>query len=438
MLKRFTLPVVIVGSFSVFVIAFSIHKIRQFEKLTIDKLEQIMAEAKHDIEKDLDARFYQAVACREITSLPADIREPGIYCLRKNLDNRNEKRDSITLFTDNVTIKGNGFCVNGSTAPSALHSGIRAIDRSHVAIENICIRGHKTGVLVGDTKDHYAAKRNEYGVTAFRESAFIKITDSTFSQQTFQGIHVRGANITVARNTVEHTGGVAGENPFATGIHISAINCDVSYNRVFDLRPSGNGEGVGIAFYHGAACQATHNYIDPFRTTTHGRTFGIWSKGGIQDIGVLSKNVVVNADYAYGPFGIYKDNKAVNAACRPFVDRVFSLKPDQVGGVLVTENTEIINTANKRACGDRLESALAKFKAAPNKYAAYSVVLSYGEQDPDKYQANQIAWILLAADMGHETATAIVKSSPTAGSTEAVYEKGRALYKKMKVDLAVR
>jgi hypothetical protein len=395
----------------------------------IQKTESSVASARQEIRDHS--------SCIKIENLPADIQAPGVYCLTGNLENSNEARDSITIFVNGVTIKGNGFCVSGSTTPTATHSGIRAIDRMHVTVQDICIRGHKTGILVGDTKDAYSSEFGSYGVSSFRTSSFISIVDSSLSRQTFQGIHARGANIEIKGNSVEHVGGVQGENPFATGIYLSAVNCDVSDNRIFDLRPSGNGEGVGIALYSGAGCKVTRNLIDPFRTTEHGRTFGIWSKTRTKDIPYFSQNTVINADYAYGPFGYYKDNSSVDSACGLFVDRTFSLSHKAIGGWLSTEGNKHIKTPNIRECRDNINIAIERANKNLNKHTAYSVVLAYGEKDPKKNEAPQVAWIMLAADLKHETAMSIVNSSPTAGRSTEVYNKARAIYKHMKASHAM-
>lgn len=383
---------------------------------------------RHITESNLDRKLQQNTGCIPITSLPADIQAPGIYCLSGNLKNPNEKRDSITIFTDGVTINGNGFCIEGSTTPTALHSGLRAIDRKHLSLQNMCIIGHKTGILVGDTKDTYTANFKDYGIRSFRTSSFISITHSSLSRQTFQGIHVRGSDITINANSVEHIGGTQGENPFATGIYVSAVNCDISDNRIFDLRPSGNGEGVGIALYSGAGCKITKNLVDPFRTTEHGRTFGIWSKSVKNDTALFLENTVINADYSFGPFGYYKNNSAVDSACGVFVNRTFSLPPEALGGWLSTENNTHVKTPRIRKCRDDLRTAISAAKSNLNKHTAYSVVLAYAEADPIKYAAEQLAWIMLAADLKHETAVSIISSSPTAGRTQETYIKAKAHY----------
>ncbi|UZD98172.1 hypothetical protein LOY64_14645 [Pseudomonas corrugata] len=390
-----------------------------------------------ELEAALGKKIQDKVDCTEIKNLPTDIQVPGKYCLTSNLDNPNEKRDSITIFVDGVTINGNNYCIEGSHTPTALHSGVRAIDRMNVTIKNLCIKGHKTGILIGDSADAYASDFENYGINSFRSSAFINISDSSLSRQTFQAIHVRGSNISVTGNSIEHVGGVMGENPFATGIYLSAVNCEVSENRVFDLRPSGNGEGVGIALYEGSGCKITKNLIDPFRKTEHGRTFGIWSKSRKNDVALIADNTVIDADYAYGPFGYYKDNSAVDSACDLFVDRTFSLSHNEVGGWLSTDNNKHIKTPKIRKCHDDLDDAITRAKSNLNKYSAYSVVLAYGEQDPTKNEAAQVAWIMIAADLKHETAVSIMSSSPTAGRRQEVFDKAKAIYKKMKSEIKI-
>lgn len=385
-------------------------------------------------ELSMDNKLKNNAECTPISTLPADIQQPGIYCLSGTLENKNEARDSITIFVNGVTIKGNGFCLKGSTTPTATHSGIRAIDRKHVTIQDICIIGHKTGILIGDTKDAYASDFSTFGINSFRDSSFITIKDSSLSRQTFQGIHARGSNIEILRNSIQHIGGVAGENPFATGIYLSAVNCAISQNRVFDLRPAGNGEGVGIGLNAGAGCKVTRNLIDPFRVTDHGRTFGIWSKSSMKDMPYFARNTVINADYAYGPFGYYKDNSAVDSACGLFVDRTFSLSNKDLGGWLSTENNKHIKTPNTRHCRDEINTAIARAQEDLNKYTAYSVALAYGEHDPNKNEAAQLAWLLLAADLDHEEAMRIINSSPTAGRTQEVFDKATSIYHKMNLD----
>lgn len=237
---------------------------------------------------------------------PLVITEPVTYCLTGTIENKVGSQESITILTDNVRILGNGNCIIGPTEAATTIDGVRAIDRFNILLVDLCIVGHKTGVIIGDTIDSYNKFFDDYGVDQFRLSRFISVHDLRLTQQTFQGIHLRGEGLQILRSSVEHVGGTDTiEHAFATGLYVSGTSCEVVDNRVFGLRPSGNGEGVGIAVYSGAACRIANNLVDPFKPTKYGRSCGIWSRPRSGAVPIFKDNVVVNADYAFGPFGFF-------------------------------------------------------------------------------------------------------------------------------------
>jgi len=375
-------------------------------------------------------------SCQPISSLPFKIKAPGSYCLTRNLSNTQPKHNSILILADGVTLDGQNFCITGSTDTHATQSGIRGVDRKEIVIKNICINGHNTGILIGQQKDAYRSHPKRYGRDVFGFSQNIRIVNSSFSQQLFQAIHVRGSNILIAGNSIQHVGGyTADENAFATGIYVDAINCSISNNRVFDLQPSGNGEAVGIGLYLAPGCTVTQNHIDPFRMTKYGRRYGIWVRPFLNNYPVIKSNTVVNVEYAFGPFGVYTDNVAHNVSCRLFVDRIFSIPAQNVQSWLSERNNTMLSTPKTPPCKDNPEHIIAKAIANLNRFTSYAVASALAEKDPATHARQQLSWFLLSAELGHKIALSTLKASPTAGYSPSEFAGGKEELKKLKAQL---
>ena len=375
-------------------------------------------------------------SCRPISSLPLKIKIPGTYCLTRDLVNSNPKRNSIVIMTDGVTLDGQNFCISGSTNGDATHSGIRAIDHKQLVIKNICINGHKTGIIVSESKTSYQTNPKTFGTDSFSLNQNIQIINSSLSRQTFQGIHIRGSNILVSNNSIQHTGGYSKlENAFATGIYTVATNCKIEKNRIFDLRPSGNGEAVGIALYLAAGCTISQNHIDPFRTTPYGRRYGVWVRPFLENHPFVISNTVVNVEYAFGPLGFYKDNISLNVSCSLFVDRTFSFPPNRIQGWLTHDNNTMLSTPKTPKCKDNPEYAIERATKNLNPFSAYAVACALAEQDPATHSIQQISWYLLAAELGHETARNYMERSATLGHPKATFAQAQAEFISLKKKL---
>lgn len=363
-----------------------------------------------------------------ITSLPIIITTPGVYNLDCDLENASPSLTSIVVQSDGVQINGNGYSINGSTNTTSTNYGIRVIDHTDIKISNLSIVGHQTGIIIGDTVNAKISDPTNYGLTVFRASSRIKIEKVNLARQTFQGIHIRADDVLVDNCAMQHIGGTTNHpHAFATAVFLQADNCKITNNRIFGLYPSGNGEGVGIAIYQGDSSIIRSNVITFPRRSTYGRNFGIWSRSRNWEDVFISKNTVNGADYAFGPYGVFTDNKTINTACRMFVDRIFSFNANQVSGWLTTDNNDDLTDPTKMQCPDDINYAIDRASDNPNDLSVYSVALAYAEKDPEINGAWSLAWILRADEFGHSTANTIVNSSPTAGRSQADYDAAVAL-----------
>lgn len=363
-----------------------------------------------------------------ITSLPIVISTPGEYTLDCDLTNSDPNLTSIVIAADSVQINGNGYSIIGSTDAAAINYGIRVIDHTDVQIYNLTITGHRTGIIIGDTVNAKASNPSNYGLTAFRASTRLKVTDVNLTRQTFQGIHIRGDDVFVDKCAIQHIGGATTpEHATITGIDLNADNCTISNNRIYGLYPSGSGQAIGISIAQGDATKITSNVISFPRRSTYGRNYGIWSRSSNFEDTLVSENFISGADYAFGPFGVITDNVAMNTSCKLYVDRIFNLDETQVTGWLTTDNNRDLSNPKKRQCPDDVNYAIDIAQETPNGLSAYSVASAYAEQDPTVNEPWSLAWILRADELGHSIATSIVNSSSTAGRSQATYDDAVAL-----------
>lgn len=111
------------------------------------------------------------------------------------------------------------------------------------------------------------------------------------------------------------------------------------------------------------------------------------------------------------------------------------MNEEQVGSSLMRVNNTVTKDELARPCKDDIEWVVARAKDELTPNAAFAVVMAYGEQDPAKYSVEQLAWIMLSAELGHSTAKKIMNSSDTAGRPKEVYDRAIVRLPELKSEL---
>lgn len=124
-----------------------------------------------------------------VTTLPATINTPGIWCLTQNLTTTMTSGDAITVNSDDVTLDCNGFKIDdvgGGAFTTA--NGVRAESRERLTIRNCMIRGFYLGTYIYDLSG--------------QDDGHHRIEDSYFVANRSVGIYVGGNGTVVQRNAV--------------------------------------------------------------------------------------------------------------------------------------------------------------------------------------------------------------------------------------------
>jgi hypothetical protein len=182
----------------------------------------------------------ETVDCTPVTSLPAVITVPGVYCLTGNLATAITSGFAINIKTNNVVLDLNAFRLDGLAAGLGTNAaGIRAANRQNITIKNGTVRGFLRGIFLE-------------GSVA---SQGYVVEDIRADQNTFIGIHVRGSGNIVRNNQVVATGGstILGANADAFGISVfGEVGARVLNNDVINTVPQGTGTAQAITVDKGA------------------------------------------------------------------------------------------------------------------------------------------------------------------------------------------
>lgn len=136
----------------------------------------------------------ETTLCTNITSLPATITVPGVYCLKQDLNTSMTSGNAITIAANSVTIDFNGYKLGGLTGgPATTARGVSADNRKNITLRNGNIRGFFIGISVDQT-------------TAGSSSGHL-IEGNLLDGNRDAGISVRGSGIVVRKNSVVNTGG---------------------------------------------------------------------------------------------------------------------------------------------------------------------------------------------------------------------------------------
>lgn len=163
----------------------------------------------------------ETVNCTAITTLPAVITQPGVYCLTGNLITAQTSGAAIDIQTNNVVLDLNGYRLAGLAAgPTTDAYGILAVGRRNITVRDGTIRGFHIGIgLVGTL-----SPAPQFGGGHLIEGVRLDLN-------TVFGISVNGDGSVIRNNQILNTGPHATEGSAAIGASgqgIRIINNDIS------------------------------------------------------------------------------------------------------------------------------------------------------------------------------------------------------------------
>jgi hypothetical protein len=198
---------------------------------------------------------------------------------------------------------------------------------------------------------------------------------------------------------------------FATGIYAVGSSCLIENNAISLGEPTGNGENVGIALYLGSGCRISNNTIRFDRWPKWGRNFGIWTKSSRGESPFVENNVIHGANYALGPWGLFKNNTASNLSCSLFITRndTVNIKTDLGGNKATYWAPGSDPIQGSGICPDNKNYAEARYYSDLSQYSAYAASIAWGEGGANTL-VETYAWFLVAAHYNHTIATNVIQS----------------------------
>ncbi|HET7745919.1 MAG TPA: hypothetical protein VFM29_01380 [Vicinamibacteria bacterium] len=225
----------------------------------------------------------EIVNCTPVTSLPATISSPGIYCLTGNLSTSSASGIAISITANSVTLDLNGWKLGGLGGGTAtLMTGIYSTN-VNITVRNGSVRGFRTGILLSGS------------------GALVE--DVLADGNTETGIRV-GASGIARRNQVINTGGgTLDANEDAFGIVCSGQGCLVENNVVSELVAMGNGNEWGIYLWAAASNSTVRGNIVTDTTGVPGTGYSSGIRMGNTPRVAVIENSVTNFDYGIHYFG---------------------------------------------------------------------------------------------------------------------------------------
>ncbi|MEX0804730.1 MAG: right-handed parallel beta-helix repeat-containing protein [Candidatus Binatia bacterium] len=226
-------------------------------------------------------------SCREVTAFPANLAEPGVYCLSyKHIDFPLASGALITISADNVVLDLNGATLDGTPKGSAYSYGIRAYGHSNITVRNGTIRGFNYGISLTAPLG--------YVNTRVRPSHSFLVENIRAIENRTAGIEVVGYDSEIRGNYIAHTGGspdprLSGHawGMIAGGTGLRIIDNDVTHTHV-NLAHSG-GVTTGIFLSGALNAMLVNNRISE-------ANFGIY--GGV-NWGKYRDNITINVGVPY-------------------------------------------------------------------------------------------------------------------------------------------
>jgi hypothetical protein len=240
--------------------------------------------------------------CTAITSLPATISAPGIYCLTADLSTSDPNVFAITINASSVTLDLNGHKLGGLGAgPATTAYGIYAKDRKNLTIRNGTIRGFLTGINLQD---------------AGASSGHL-VEDLRLDGNTQMCASIAGAGSIFQRNQVVNTGGST-LVPYTWALNAQGAGVRVLENDIVDTFSQSSVSTV-VQLQHAPGAVVRGNRISN-TTRSPGDTswgiFVIWS-ANVFVVDNVIENTTIGVDYRVDGSGPYRDN-VTNAVDIPY------------------------------------------------------------------------------------------------------------------------
>jgi parallel beta-helix repeat protein len=237
----------------------------------------------------------ETVNCTAITTLPAAIWSPGIYCLTGDLNTSMTSGAAIYINASSVTLDLNGHKLGGLGAgPTTQAVGIYATDRKNITIRNGSIRGFYFGIYVSDN-GHSSGNLVEQ----------IRADGNTHT-----ALFVVGTGSIVRNNQVVNTGGSTANPAHPFGVQAAGAGIRVLENDIIDTSGTGSNTGsfgVDVDFASGGVVRG--NRISNTTRDPSGTSYGIFVNGSANVFVV--DNVIENTTdgvYYNNSSGKYRDN----------------------------------------------------------------------------------------------------------------------------------
>jgi hypothetical protein len=249
--------------------------------------------------------------CTPITSVPFVITSPGNYCVVSYITTDLSTGAAIEIRTDNVSLDfANGGLDGLAAGPLTQASGVYAVDRSNITIQNGTIRGFAYGIALENTAGDFA---NTTGLS---------VSEMLLELNRAVAIEVRGANTTLTKNLIQTTGNspyggsvainlfgphpvlyqnniidTATQTPDSDAIDIQIIGgstCDLQGNRMVNT-VSTTGQSIGVLIWSSSDCLIRNNIFDN-RTAGTPLDIGVYiiDSKRVQTVSNSMTNVVKN------------------------------------------------------------------------------------------------------------------------------------------------
>jgi hypothetical protein len=202
----------------------------------------------------------ETVKCTAITSLPAAINIPGVYCLTGNLSTNITSGAAITINANFVVLDLNGWTLTGTGGATSQTLGITASKRKNINIKNGTIRGFYYGIYLSDgypyttstgdvIEDLHVQASKKYGIAVEAQESivrnnFVNSTGGSTVQTDTAGIFLAGAGGRVLNNEISDT---TSASSLAIGIDVGLTDMlvvnnhitNATYGIVFDTNSTG-------------------------------------------------------------------------------------------------------------------------------------------------------------------------------------------------------
>lgn len=192
-----------------------------------------------------------------ITSLPATISTPGIWCLGNHVATAITSGVAISVEADDVTIDCNDFKVGGLAGSVNTNTvGIGGTDRLNTTVRNCVVRGFIEGIRLAGT------------------SAGAVIENNRLDFNTVAGISLAGSSHLVRNNRIFDTGGRPASLR-SDGIVSTADFSRIEDNSILRMQVAGDDGDVVAVTSLGNACEIARNNVSGLFADDTGEAVGI-------------------------------------------------------------------------------------------------------------------------------------------------------------------